>query len=234
MNVLPRAKLLISQLGWANAGLYALNKTLRALSGERVRLYKYYLVAQPVPATGIVKKPTGNTLIRKIQAGDPQTQLFPRPQWVIEDRYQQGAHCLAAYNKHGELAGYIWLILHRYKEDEVRCNFTPLPVGKCAWDFDVHVAPSYRMGRTFARLWDVANEFLRSQGYQWTLSRISAFNPGSFTAHSSMGSRIMGSALFVCIGEGQLLLSTMPPYVHFSIRAYPEIQLNPLDFSKAR
>ena len=70
--------------------------------------------------------------------------------------------------------GYLWLKLQGYEEDEVRCRYVPVPERGTAWDFDIYVAPPYRMGRTFTRMWIAANDFLRSNGIEWTLSRISS------------------------------------------------------------
>ncbi len=228
MSAITRARISIQELGTVNAVLLALNRFLRGMSRGHARIFKYYFVGQPVAPVALIKKTTGNIAIRKIEKDDVEVLAFPRPQTVIRDRYQQGAHCFAAY-KGSEFAGYIWLMLKSYNEDEVRCSYLPLPVGQSAWDFDVHVEPSYRLGRLFARLWDTANEFLRSHGFTWTLSRISAFNPISLTSHVRMGSKILGSAIFFCFGPWQLMLASVRPFIHFSISSYPRISLNPID-----
>lgn len=228
MSAIIRARLLINELGAVNALFLALNRFLWIISRGRARVFKYYFVAQPVAPVALVKKTTGSVTIRKVEQGDAEVKTFPRPAEVIQDRYRQGAHCFAAY-KQAEFVGYIWLLLHTYKEDEVRCHFTPLPVGESAWDFDVHVETPYRLGRLFARLWDTANEFLHARGFRWTLSRISAFNPISLTSHVRMGSKILGSAVFVCLGSWQLMLASVRPFIHFSTASYPQIWLSPID-----
>jgi len=81
----------------------------------------------------------------------------------------------------------------------------------------VYVDPAFRMGRLFARLWDTANRYLRERGVDWSLSRISAFNPESLQAHARLGLRRLGSATFVCAGRVQLAVLTMPPFVHLSL-----------------
>lgn len=228
MSAITRARLSIQELGIVNAVLLALNRFLRGMSRGRARIFKYYFVGQPVASLALIKKTTGSISIRKIEQDDAEVQTFPRPQTVIRDRYRQGAHCFAAY-KGSEFAGYIWLMLKSYNEDEVRCTYLPLPVGQSAWDFDVHVETPYRLGRLFARLWDTANEFLHSRGFTWTLSRISAFNPISLTSHVRMGSKVLGSALFFCFGSWQLMLASVHPFIHFSISSYPRISLSPTD-----
>jgi hypothetical protein len=82
------------------------------------------------------------------------------------------------------------------------------------WDFDVYVAPEFRLGRLFARLWDFTNSELRAQGFRWTISRISAFNPESLAAHSRLGARRLGSAMFLVAGPLQVSFASLPPYVH--------------------
>lgn len=228
MSAINRARISIQELGTVNAILLALNRFLRGLSRGRARIFKYYFVGQPVAPVALLKKKTGSIVIRKIEKDDAEVHAFPRPQTVIRDRFQQGAHCFAAYNG-GQFAGYIWLMLKTYNEDEVRCSYLPLPVGLSAWDFDVHVETPYRLGRLFARLWDTANEFLLSHGFKWTLSRISAFNPISLASHVRMGSKILGSAIFFCVGSWQLMLASVYPFIHFSISSYPQISLSPID-----
>lgn len=228
MSAITRAKLSIQELGIVNAALLALNRFVRVMSRGRARIFKYYFVGQPVAPLALIKRTTGSVTIRKIEKDDAEVHAFPRPQTVIRDRYRQGAHCFAAY-KDNEFAGYIWLMLKSYDEDEVRCSYLPLPVGQSAWDFDVHVETPYRLGRLFARLWDTANEFLRTRGFTWTLSRISAFNPISLTSHVRMGSKILGSAIFFCVGPWQLMLASVRPFIHLSSSSYPRISLSPID-----
>jgi len=123
--------------------------------------------------------------------------------------------CFAAENA-GHLVGFIWIILDRYDEDEVRCEYVLVPSGEVAWDFDAYVAPEFRMSRVFVQLWEAANAFLRLHGYRWTASRISAFNPASLASHKRFGALHCHTALFLVVGPLQLTLLSLPPYVHLS------------------
>lgn len=196
--------------------LYVASRALQRISGGRVRLIKYYLVAQPVRSGTSLPERAGGVEIVAILEGDPLTAQFPRPPAVVAKRYADGAVCLAA-RAAGRFAGFLWLSPGPYDEDEVRCRYTTLPEGRTAWDFDVYVDPAFRMGRTFARLWDAANALLHKRGVEWTLSRISAFNAESLRAHARFGVRRIGAATFFCIGAVQLTLATLWPYVHLSV-----------------
>jgi hypothetical protein len=88
--------------------------------------------------------------------------------------------------------------------------------GRASWDFDVYLRPDQRLGPGFARLWDTANAYLRERGVRWSVSRISAFNPRSLAAHARLGTRRIGSAIFLCLGRLQVALSSIPPHIHFS------------------
>jgi hypothetical protein len=125
-------------------------------------------------------------------------------------RFSQGAVCLAALNG-GDCIGFLWISFGPYLEDEVRCRYIPLPQGEAAWDFDVYVYPEHRNSLVFLRLWDEANRYLAARGVRWSLSRISAFNPGSMASHARMGTRRIGSAVFLSIGPLQVSMATVTP-----------------------
>lgn len=207
----------IRQLGWKNGLLYLAHRALSALSGERARIIRYYLVAQPVPE-GITSKLRNSTSteIAFINQNDPLTASFPRPPDVIAKRFADGNLCLAA-SSHEQFIGFLWIARERYAEDEVRCLYHLDDPQLSAWDFDVYVAPDYRIGRTFARLWEAANEHLSSQGVKWSISRISAFNPGSLQAHTKLGMRLLFSATFLCLGPVQIMTIGKKPYIYISL-----------------
>ena len=212
-----------------NGSLCALARALEVTLGDRVRIHKYYFVAQPVPKRCWLPPHRGQSFeIRRIAESDPVIGQFPRPDWVTHYRFNQGAVCFAALTA-GTLVGFLWLTLGAYQEDEVRCRYIPLPLGKSAWDFDVLVAPKHRNGIAFLKLWDEANRFLSAQQIQWSLSRISAFNSGSILSHARMGAQRMGTATFISIGSWQIAVSTVRPHFHLSTRAdsFPTFALNP-------
>jgi GNAT superfamily N-acetyltransferase len=207
-----------ARLGAANAMLWVSSRLLERASRGNWRIYRYRFVAQPVAVAPLLAgSRAGAVSIRRVPADDPLVSRFPRPAVVIAQRYAMGALCFAA-ERNGDFVGFIWLKEARYPEDEVRCLYVLEPPGEAAWDFDVHIEPQFRSGRTFARLWDHAFAWLREHGYRWTISRISAFNPESLAAHRRLGILTLGSATFVRMGRAQIAVLGRPPFVHMSWR----------------
>jgi hypothetical protein len=206
------------RLGTPNTMLWLLSRILPAISGGRIRLHRYYFVAQPVADhASIGNAHRSSMVIRRIQQGDAIVRQFPRPPQVIAQRFAMNATCIVA-EKAGRFVGFVWLKEREYPEDEVRCLYRLSPPEVAAWDFDVHIEPADRIGRTFARLWDAANAWLREHGYQWTVSRISAFNPESLAAHRRLGTQTIGSAIFVRMAGLQISLLDRAPFVHLGWR----------------
>jgi hypothetical protein len=219
---------MLQQWGWGNLGLFVLNKFLFIVSKGNLRLYKYYLIAQPVAKKALLPLGRGKKIeVKLIHERDEIVHEFPRPTIAIQERFKRGAKCLVAF-KDGRFIGFLWLLLGSYQEDEVRARYTPLPSKQTAWDFDVYVAPDFRFGLTFPRLWDEANRLLVENDILWSCSRISAFNTGSLGAHARLGTVSLGSAIFFYAGQCQITLASLPPYFHFSRNSasFPEFHLN--------
>jgi hypothetical protein len=209
---------------------------LATVSRSRVRLRKYYFVAQPVRTQPWLPGKRGAQLeVRRVFPADPLIQAFPRPPQVMPYRFQQEAVCLAGL-KDGGFIGFLWFTVGPYQEDEVRCRYVPLPAGKSAWDFDVFLAPEHRSGIAFLKLWDEANRFLAAREVRWSLSRISAYNRQSLMSHTRMGATRIGTALFFSIGRLQLAVSTRRPFVHLSFgeRSFPSFALDPQTAEKRK
>lgn len=207
----------VSSLGWINGLLYLAGRALQRASGGRACLIRYILVAQPVPPGGTAQcRASAHHPIRAVGPDDPLVRQFPRPSKVIERRFRIGAQCFAAQADH-RFTGFLWLARGYYDEDEVRCRYELTRPDLAAWDFDVYVAPDFRLGRTFARLWGAANAHLAEQGVQWSFSRISAFNPGSFASHVRLGIRPLYSATFLRLGRAQIAFIGAAPYLHVSM-----------------
>ncbi len=226
----------IRQLGWVNGCLYALARMFALVFGDRIGIHKYYFVAQPVAKRCWLPPHRGHSFeIRQVGKFDSMVGQFPRPDWVAAYRFNQGAVCLAAI-KSETLVGFLWLTLGSYREDEVRCRYVPMPLGKSAWDFDVHVDSEYRNGVVFLKLWDEANRFLTAHRIEWSLSRISAFNTGSILSHARMAAQCIGAATFLSIGPWQIAASTVRPYLHLSTHAgsLPTYALNPEQAKRAK
>lgn len=190
----------------------------RALEGTPAGVHCYHLVAQPVPGGPLLPAGRGRSIeVRLMERADPALSQLPLTAEVLDRRYGQNAICLGAF-KEGAVIGCLWLCLGPYREDEVRCRFVPQPEGGAAWDFDVYLHPEQRLGLGFARLWDEAHRRLRERGVAWSMSRISTLNLKSLAAHRRLGARQLGMATFVQLGGAQLMVSSLSPHVHLSLR----------------
>ena len=218
----------LRRLGVREGSLFVVATVLTRVSGGRARLHRYRFVAQPVGEPGQLARRTPSEVIRQVQFDDPVVTQFPRPRAVIAERFRMGAHCFVA--QRGErFVGFLWIKESRYPEDEVRCLYLLDEPERSVWDFDVHVEPGFRMGRTFVRLWDHASGWMRARGYAWTISRISAFNRESLAAHARLGIRPVGRATFVRAGRLQVALLDRAPFVHAGWRddQAPTLRLRP-------
>lgn len=221
-----KVKKLVEELGLVGALCYVLYR-LCARSGGLASYYRYFFVAQPVLGEALLPGRRGQSIVvRQIEATDPELLSLPLNERVLIYRARQGAICFGAF-KGDEIIGCLWLCLSSYEEDEVRGCFHPQPPASSSWDFDVYLKPEYRLGLGFARLWDTANGFLRQRGVAWSWSRISAFNTASLASHARLGARIEASANFLRLGPCQLMVATVPPYIHCSLRPrnVPHIRL---------
>lgn len=215
--MLTWTRYLAKTLGLGTAAWYAVARSLEAVTFGRLRLIGYRFVAQPVPEQGQVAPGRGSSIeLRILQSDDPLVSQLPRPPAVVAQRFRDGARCLAAV-KSDRIVGFLWYKEREYIEDEVRCCYRFDPA-VAVWDFDVYVDPEYRLGRLFARLWDFANCELRARRYRWTISRISAFNPESLAAHSRLGARRLGSAVFIVAGSLQVSFASFRPHLHLGWR----------------
>jgi hypothetical protein len=224
--MLSRLRATVRALGAADALLYLTSRVLRGVSLGHVRLVKYYFVAQPVaPAVDAPGAASARMRMHVLAQPDPLLGATPRAPQVLQARFAQGARCVLA-ERDGEFAGFIWLCPAPYREDDVRCTYRWTPASLAAWDFDVLVAPPFRLGRLFMRMWERAHALLYAEGARWTLSRIDAFNAGSLAAHRKLGARDLGRGWFLVIGPAQLACFTVAPYCHFAWRPGRDPQLH--------
>ena len=213
---------LIHEFGMWTSGLYLLDR-LGSRWFTPLRARSYRIVAQPVqPAPRLPQSRAKRFTWREIAPGDPALAALPVSRLTRAFRFDQGAHCLGLF-RGDELAGYVWLRLGDYREDEVRVRFVPEPPGTVAWDFDAYVFPAYRMGTAFAALWDAANAFLRARGIRHSLSRIAATNLASLRSHAKLGTVELGGLSVLSLWRLQLCLSDLPegPRVSLSISRRP-------------
>lgn len=213
----PGLRARVKEFGAAVFALYAMHRLATRLSGGWLRVVPYALVAQPVGSkelAGVRDDPA--TVVQAMGAEVAPVEQMPRPADIIAARFVAGHECHVAQVK-GSFAGMIWIARARYDEDEVRCVYRLADPSTCVWDFDVYVAPAYRLGRTMARLWKAVDAGLAAQGVRWTFSRISLFNPASLSSHARLGTVRVGTSVFFCAGATQLCLSSLAPHVHLSL-----------------
>jgi hypothetical protein len=203
-----------------------------------VKLFKYYFMAQPVPSTPRAPTRATGIAVEELKAGDPRLAEFERPPEELRRRFAASCRCFAAWQ--GEaLTGFLWFAAGQYDEDEVGCTFRLDPRDHAVWDLDVHVVPRYRLGRSFALLWEAAFAAMRAQGARWSLSRVSAFKPESIRAHQRLGARQTGWAVFLLLGSVQFTLTSRGqlkwgrlehgPYPALDIRAPSTVAQRPGD-----
>ena len=204
--------------------LYGIDRTFCALI-PGLRLYLYHLMVQP-----IAKKPllsprlARNLTVRRIERSDAEIELMPARAEIKESRFEQNATCLGVFRK-GDLVGYIWFCFGSYEEDEVRCTYVLPPGNDSVFDFDLYVFPQYRIGVGFSAVWDAANEYLRERGIKSSFSRLSRFNLASKRAHDRLGWKLVGRAIFLKAGGLELMIATIFPYIHLSVRELNRVQL---------
>ena len=215
---------LVAGLGRAS---YLADRAFERATGGRARLHAMWFYSQPVPAAGVIGPSTsrsatataaptrsvGTIVVRRVAAGEIDEAKFQRPVGVVTARFAAGSECVAAL-RDGELLGYAWLDFVAVDEIMVRAVFEPAPLGRAAWDYDVWIAPKYRLGRVFSRLWDEAHALLRARGVEATLSWIAMRNDASIRAHERMGAHRVGWAAFLVLGPVQLTLASVRPFVH--------------------
>ncbi len=190
--------------GRGTAALYILHRFLQGLHIGRV--VPYMLVAQPIGAGNgayAALRPDPGTAVAPLQPGDALAGELPRPGPVNQARWRAGAVCHACTVK-GRLAGTIWIQRNHYDEDEVRCRYRLASPADSVWDFDVYLAPPFRLGRTMARMWQAVDAELAGQGVRWSFSRISRFNGASLRSHARLGAVGVGNVLFIVLGPLQL------------------------------
>jgi len=178
-------------IGHLDTALFMLSRLLARLAFGRVKLLKYYINAQPVPAGALTPTQRGQSIV--VTEGTPaqaRSAPFGRPEAAIEHRLANGARHVVA-RKDGRLIGVQWFTLRDYPEDEVRCVFPlrvfPLHAGDgCAWGFDIFVTPEARTMPVLTQLCNMVNAIFRSAGIEFTMNRINACDQASMHAHARL------------------------------------------------
>lgn len=225
-GVIGKLRRASAELGFWNALCYGFDQLLYdRLGWGGLARYRFY--AQPVPPPPERPLRMGAQEVRELERGDPAFADLPLGAEVLDYRFAQGAVCHAVIED-GRAVACLWFCFSEYREDMVRAVYRMDRHDPVTWDFDVYVAPSHRSGRTFARLWQAGNAYLRRRGIQWSLSRISAYNLASITSHERLGARVVGRAAFLWLGPLQIVVSSLTPRLHVSWRqGGPEMLVRP-------
>jgi len=215
--MLSKIKKTTSEIGPKNTFFYLFHRLLSSISSERIKLLIINIALQPITETPSIPIKFGRNIdVAEISANDAVINQFPRPKHVTLQRFSSGAKCFVAYNK-GEFAGYIWCTSKTFKENDIRCDYTPYPDNLVTWDFDLYIEPKYRLGFVFAKLWNEVNINLHSKGIKATLSRINGFNGASLRSHKKLGAQIIAEQLVLKLFSFQLIASSIRPYMSISI-----------------
>src|SRR5580658_10038502 len=100
----------IDELGFADALIYGLDKTIRRWIGADV-LFRYALVAQPVLDHPVLPARLGGAIeIHLLLNPDPVLAEVELDAAEVSYRFQQGAVCFGAF-KAGAIVGCLWLCL---------------------------------------------------------------------------------------------------------------------------
>lgn len=208
----------LTEFGLVAGLIYLIDRASERLFSRRI-LYYYSIVAQPVAPPRL--RPGKD--MRTVVCTNPEEvapfadQMTASEQMNLE-RFGLGYTCVVLA-KADELLAYGWIAYEDFREDEVRCIFSPLPTEMTGWDFDVYILPQHRGTLTFARVWDAINGALSASGRTWTVSRISRFNISSYQSHKSLGAVTCFNMLFVVVGRVQLMISPRRPFIHLSLSA---------------
>lgn len=212
------------EFGWFAGFTYLLNRVLRRLSSN-MGLFHYELMVQPIHEKALLPKKMGaNLSMREITKDDPEMQYMLAPKEMLELRFQQDAKCLGCF-RHDKFLGYIWICFERYREDEVRADYSLEPRAVSVFDFDLYVFPDSRLGIGFAGIWDGANRYLRERDIKYTFSRLTRFNTESRVSHKHLGWARVAQAVFLKAWDLEVMVATISPYIHFSARQSNRVRL---------
>jgi hypothetical protein len=215
-----RIRRLIGELGLGTALLYAVGLALNRWRGAA--LHDLLLYVQPVRDAPLLPPGRGASIeVRSYDGAAALAAGLPCPLEHAPGRLRSGMHCLAAYRE-GRLIGFHWINLEPHDDELVRARY----VG-AAWSFDLHIHPEHRGGLAFARLTDASRELLRTHGRRQLASYIAAWNRAAIAAEERLGGQRLGRALHLRLGPAQLVLASLPPYLHlsFSERGAPTFKL---------
>ncbi len=224
--MLSKLEQLITDLGWAVALCYGLDRAFAAVCGC-LALTPYLLVAQPIPKRRLLSGKRGRSIaVREVDAADLTDCEMPLTPELLAARRSRGAKCFGVFED-GRLIGFHCLALGPHEDEAVRARFVPEPAGESAWDFDIFLLPEKRVGLSFIRLWDEIFDYLRQQNIHWSMSYISRYNTGSLKSHQRLGAIAVARLVAVKAGSWQAFVMNVSPFLLISTgpRSRPVIRV---------
>jgi len=215
----------LKESGWLVTIAYSVHLLLQKLGADS-GLFFYYLYSQPIKKAKEPERVEARQVFcfEWLEEFDDRVLSIPRPEGVLRERFRQGSKCLLA-TRESAVVACAWFAFDRYHEDEAVCTYDFSADAKAIWDFDVFVFPEYRLGRLFMRLWQKASADLANEGYEKSLSRITAYNRRSISSHERMGAKKVGRIVFLKIGSFQLGFHPLSPWIslYWPSRAKPVV-----------
>ena len=206
---------LYEELGTGAFFAFCIHKALSRV-GKKNAFQYYHFYSQPIgPSQAHNPKRTSAFTFTWHESFSPLMLQLPRPEHRLRDRFKQKTTCVLGA-KGGQLVSCAWFAYEGYEEDEVWCRYEFPNSPDSVWDYDVFVAPDYRLGRAFHLTWQAAASRLYNAGYRRTLSRISAYNPNSLRSHERLGAQRCGSAMYLRLGRIQIMASNKAPYLQIT------------------
>jgi hypothetical protein len=213
---------LIRELGPLTALLYLAGRAFARL-GEQASLHDLLLYVQPVREAPLLPPGRGSSIaIRTFDGAAAVDAGLPLPPGTTERRRRSGIHCLAAYQA-GVLIGYHWINLGPHDDEMVRCRYRAP-----AWSFHLFIEPAHRGGLAYARLCDASWALLRAHRRRAVASYVVASSRPAVQAEERVGGRRVGRAVHLRLGRLQLMLASLPPFLHlsWSDAGAPELRLD--------
>lgn len=177
---------------------------------RHVDYHRFKVVA--VPRQSLPQMPRGYSW-RDLSPGEVAKLGIDVGPKVQADRFAQGLHCIAVFDRKGDLAGVSWLAKGAGREDHFGVAFDLPP--HCAWDTGLWVPEDKRMGRAFAAVWGAIGLWLDRNGLHWTLSGIADYNIPSILSHRRLGAVHVRTLVVARLGRYQLTLGSRP-FLHLT------------------
>jgi|JRYI01.1.fsa_nt_gb hypothetical protein len=200
-----RAKKLLQRRGLPDALLEVCSRIISKLTMRFCELRRCYVLCQPLSVIPRLPPHRGLSFtVRELQRTEVAILGHIRPIREIEERFDEASRCFVVESR-GALAGFLWLHPGAYSDPEVVVLFTPSGT-QSVWDFDVYVAPEFRGGLAFYRLWSEVARALQEESVTHSFSMVWTNNDESISSHTRLGAYPIGSIFQLRFGATRVLL----------------------------